>query len=200
MLYATTYFMSRIITFTKMSAEKAVENLRSPSLQPYIMGPTLASRLLNLQLKKVMHSLQRKYMIDVLAGLENLFAERPRKSSWAEAFSVHLILCMCVEQIQVAVDAVCMAALRRDPACVPHSLEIIRSLDDGVYRKVVEMFHMAYKTAQSSLSWTERPGFNPIRDGLKLDETNGVTPQMIKLVQDVRQIMICYGKDAPSRT
>jgi hypothetical protein len=193
MLYAMHYFMGRLITFTKTSAVDAVTNLRSPALLPYI--PTLTSTLLNLQIKKAMNSLLFEFTRDVLDGLGHLFAACRKQPFWAEAFCVVLILCMCMEELQMSIDSYVMAALRKDPSRALHSASILRGLDDRVFRHITELFHMAYKTARSSLSRTKRLGFNPIRDGFPLNESKGVTPQMTILVQDVRQIIKQCGKD-----
>jgi hypothetical protein len=193
MLYAMHYFMSHIITFTSTSAEEAVTKLRAPRMLPYTSGPILTSRLLNLQIKRAMYALMPSMMRDVLKGLEKLFAEYRSHSSWAESFCVVLILCTCIEEVQVSIDAFTIAASSRDPTCALRPLAKLRALEDAC-KQVTELFHESYKTARSGHDRSRSSGFNPIRDGLTPNESNGVTQQMADLVQDIRQILKHCGK------
>src|SRR5271156_5281387 len=111
MLYAMQYFMSRVITFNKVSAEKAVEGLRRPHKLNF--ARTLTSTLLNLQIKQAMQGLLSATTDDVLLSLDAAMSGPKTKAAWADIFCVILILCMCIEAVQVANDGHAMAALRR---------------------------------------------------------------------------------------
>jgi hypothetical protein len=194
MLYAMHYFMSRIITFTKESAKEVVTSLRAPRMLPYNTGPTLTSTLLNLQIKQTMLTLLKHIMRDVLGGLEQLLTHRRTKSSWVDSFCVSLILFMCIELVQVQVDSFAVAACRKDPEFVKYRLNISRALDEEPSLQLEQLFHAAYRTFGSDVKQKGGLGFNPIRNGLRADQNNGITRQMTDLVQSIRQIMERYGK------
>lgn len=194
MLYAMQYFMSRIITFTKDSAEKAVEGLRRPHKLNF--AQTLTSTLLNLQIKQAMQGLLFATTNEVLRGLDGAISGPKTKAAWADIFCVILILCMCIEAVQVANDGHAMAALRKDSKCGLSRLDICRLLDKEPFIHLTEIFHMAYKTEKAGRK--SRKGFNPIRCGLRVDPGEGVTLQMVKLVDDVKAIIDTHGKDLSS--
>jgi hypothetical protein len=190
MLYAMHYFMSRMILFTKESAEKAVEGLQRPHKLNF--ARTLTSTLLNLQIKQAMQGLLIATTDEVLESLEGQISGR-KKEAWADIFCVILILCMCIEAVQVASDSHAMAALRKDSKCGLSRVDICRLLDEEPFKYLTEIFHMCYNTARASPK--SRKGLNPIRYGLRVDEVEGITPQMVKLVSDVKAIMNTHGKD-----
>lgn len=193
MLYAMQYFMSRIITFTNESAKKAVQHLRRPGPLQLADSPTLASKLLNLQIKQAMLTLLRDTTRKVLEELERVFLGPRTRSSWANAFCVHLILCICIEQVQVALDSTVVAALRNDPSCRLSRIDFCRQLDEEPYRVLVGLFHMAYKTDKAK-SGKRTIGFNPIRNGLLANQEEGITQPMVNLVNDIKRIMTIHGK------
>jgi hypothetical protein len=188
------YFMSRIIMFTDESAKKAITHLRAPIFE--IIGPTLTSTLLNLQIKRTMQTLQMDMTRLVLEGLQRVFLGPKTKASWASCFCITLIICLCIEAVQVASDSHAMAALRKDPACHLSRIEICRQLDDKPFKSLVDLFHIAYKTSKAKNKCYL--GLNPIRNGLVVDENGGVTQQMVDLVNEIKQIMTIHGK-SPSQ-
>jgi hypothetical protein len=192
MLHAMHYFMNHIITFTAESAEKAVTHLRAPRLFEIVNGPTLTSTLLNLQIKQAMQALLKEMTRAVLDGLDHILLGPKTKVSWASTFCVILIICLCIEAVQVASDSFAMAALRKDPACRLSRIDICHQLDDKPFKALVDIFHMAYKTSKARNK--SRIGYNPIRNGLVVDENEGVTQQMVDLVNDIKQIMTVHGK------
>lgn len=185
------YFMSRIITFTAESGEKAITHLRAPRLFEIVNGPTLTSTLLNLQIKQVMQALLEEMTRAVLDGLERIVLGPKTKASWASSFCIILIICLCVEAVQVASDSYAVAALRKDPACRLSRIEICRELDDISFKSLIDIFHMAYKTSKANKKTSI--GFNPIRNGLAVDGNEGITQQMVDLVNDIKQIMTVHG-------
>jgi hypothetical protein len=192
MLYSMHYFMSRIITFTKESAEKAIGVLQRPHTLKY--AQTLSSTLLNLQIKQAMKGLLSETTNAALEELENVMSKSKGKAnSWADIFCVILILCMCIEAVQVASDSYAMAALRKDPNCGLDRQMICRELDEKPFNHLTELFHMAFKTAKASSK--RRIGFNPIQLGLGINKEEGITPQMVELVYEVKRIMVTHGKD-----
>jgi hypothetical protein len=192
MFYAMHYFMSRIIIFTKDSAEKAVEGLRRPHKLNF--AQTLTSTLLNLQIKQAMQGLLSTTSNAVLESLDCAMSGPKTKAAWADIFCAILILCMCIEAVQVASDSYAMAAIRKDPKCGLSRMDICRRLDEEPFKHLTEIFHMAYKTAKASRK-SSSIGFNPIHSGLRVNLDEGVTPQMVKLVSDIKAIITAYGKD-----
>lgn len=192
MLHAMHYFMSRIITFTKESAERAIEGLQKPHTLKF--AQTISSTLLNLQIKQAMKGLLSEMTTAVLEELETAMSKSNTKAaSWADIFCVTLILCMCIEAVQVASDSYATAALRKDPNCGLDRLGICRALDEKPFKILTELFHMAYKTRRVN---RKRPlGFNPIRIGLAVHKEEGITLQMVELVDEVKRIMATHGKD-----
>ena len=69
----------------------------------------LSSRILDLQIKSVMHSIERDLLHNVLDGLEKVIMGKGRtQSSWAVAFAITIILCLVVEEMQKAAQEVVM--------------------------------------------------------------------------------------------
>lgn len=100
---------------------------------------------------------------------------------------------MCIEAVQVASDSYAIAALHKDPKCGLSRLVICRLLDKEPFKPLTEIFHMRYNTARANLK--SRVGLNPIRYGLRVDAVEGITPQMVKLVNDIKALMNTYSKD-----
>jgi hypothetical protein len=169
-------------------------SLRAPIMLPSIMGPTLTSRALNLQLKQAMYPVIRDMTQDVLKDLEQVFRQPRNKSTWAETLCVTVILCMCIEELQVAIDARFIAFATEDPSLRLSGIKILRGLETHAFEQIVLMFHSVYRTGQSSLDKKRDFGFNPIRNSLLIDAKNGITQPMVDLVHEFRQIMKDHGK------
>lgn len=192
MLHAMHYFMSRVITFTEASAEKAVERLQKP--QKLRFAQTLTSTLLNLQIKQAMQCLLQETTSSVLEGLDQIM-QRPRtEATWVDTFCIVLILCICMEAVQVASDSFAMAALRKDPTSKWDRIVIFQKLDNEAFRQLIYLFHLAYKTPKTKKKGGL--GINPIRNGLQVNQDGGITPQMVNLVNDINQILAVHGKDS----
>lgn len=184
--------MSRNITFTKNSAEKAAARLRRPQVLP--SAEVLTSTLLNLQVKQAMQSLLRDMTKAVLEGLETTILRLKTKAHWAETFCILLVLCMCIEAVQVASDRYATAALLKHPECGLSRLEICQALDDKLFKELTGIFHMVYKTYKAKGNRKSRIGFNPIHNGLVVHQDEGITQQMVDLVNEIKLIMTAYGK------
>lgn len=191
MLHAMHYFMSRIIIFTEESAEKAVEGLRNPHTLNF--AETLSSTLLDLQIKQAMQELVSDTTKVVLEELEKTLSKcKSKPAFWADIFCVVLILCICIEAVQVASDGHAMAALGHDPRWTQSRMEICRELDEIPFTGLTQLFHMAYKTPKASLKG--RVGFNPIGVGVMVDKKEDITPQMVKLFHDIKTIIAEHGE------
>jgi hypothetical protein len=201
MLHAMHYSMSRILTFTKESADEAISSIRMPMKLPY--AKSMTSKVLNAQIKCVMNTLLYEITREVLEGLEKELRTRT-KASWATSFCVILILCICMEAVQVDTDGYIVQnivngkargnrAMTRDAA-----IDVCRSLDDLPFKHCTDLFHGIYRTRKPKTGHRNERGFNPIRDGVDLDEKEGLNSATVQLVDDIRRIMIDYGGIVPS--
>ncbi len=190
------FFMSKIITFTKDSANKVVESLRQPMQMPY--SRSMSSKLLNSQIKREVQLLQRKLTLEIL---EKLHAElrRRSKASWATSFCVIMILSMCMETIQLAIDGfIVQALLKNDMSDLPFEsredgFEIGRRIDELPFRNCLEIFHMMYRSGKFQNESSGKT-FNPIRDGVDVDRSKGIDEETVQLVNDIRRIMSDHRK------
>jgi uncharacterized protein (UPF0297 family) len=193
-LHAMHFFMSRIISFTDESARKVVESLRIPMQLPY--RRSLSSKLLMHQIKREMHVLQWELTMKVLKGLQKEFKTKS-KVSWATSFCVILILSMCMEAVQIAIDGFIVQKLLEEngintlPTSRDDGFHIGRRLDDMPFEDCREIFHMVYRSSN------ER-GFNPIRDGIDVNKSVGIDEDTVQLVNDIRRIMRDHRKCIPS--
>lgn len=199
MLYAMNYFMNRILTFTKESAGKAVNRLLRPQSLPFEealqVSRVLTSTLLNLQIKQAMQNLLRDTTRTVLRGLETEILIIPKSpDTWADNFCIVLILCMCIEAVQVESDSRAMTALRKDPTCTLSRTDICQKLDYVPFGQLTNLFHTAYRTKRAKSNHENKIGINPIRYGFPIKEGEGITPQMRTLVNEMKIIMTSRGR------
>lgn len=203
MIHAMHYCMSRILTFTKESADIAISSIRLPTKVPYTKSMT--SKVLNAQIKCVMNTLLRDITREVLEGLEKELRTRT-KASWATCFCVILILCICIEAVQVDTDCYIVQNIVNGKARANRAMtrgaviEICRSLDDLPFKHCTDLFHGIYRTRKPKTGHRNERGFNPIRDGVDLDEKEGLNGATVQLVDDIRKIMIDYGDGVPPLT
>jgi hypothetical protein len=185
-LHAGYYFMDTLITLTEESATLAFDSLRSPGMLPY--SSTSTSPLINLQVKEVMQGLLKTMMSEVLEGLDILLKGLVTKASWANAFSVLTLLFNCIEVVQVTTDVQITTGTVESPD-VSLRIAAYRKLDEVVFKDWVQRFHNAYKSTKRS-----RKAINPIRDGgLELNEEEGITQEMVDLVDRILEIMREHG-------
>jgi hypothetical protein len=92
--------MGSLVTFTSDSATNAYERVPQYGIPP---EPYLSSRLLNRQLKFVMHRLHRDITRELLEGLEKSMRSCT-KNAWGPSFCAILVLCLCIEGLQTAAD------------------------------------------------------------------------------------------------
>jgi hypothetical protein len=190
MLYAMHYFMSRVILLTESSLSAARHALPSPTPVEYDFS--LTPRLLHRQVKREMHTIIRYTTREVLGSLESELRTRKR-SSWPTAFCTILILCLCIEAVQVAVDGfVVFTKLRNggDPAMRREmAVHIARDLDDRPYGGWTSLFHAIYRSHRSTRSHKPESLFNPIRDGLQANKEEGLGKDEVRLVEAIRQLV-----------
>jgi hypothetical protein len=173
--------MGCLVTFSDRSARKIYSALGPPATpQPY-----LSSRLLNHQIKYVMHKLHRELTLLVLEDLERCLRSRT-KDSWGPSFCAILLLCLCIEGLQSAADVMVVceimekgeseASFTRD-----QSYQACADLDEYPFRQSQKLFHDIYRTHKEDgivRKGCGEKGFNPLRNAseatrMDLDQCRG---------------------------
>ncbi|KAH9207552.1 hypothetical protein DL95DRAFT_527831 [Leptodontidium sp. 2 PMI_412] len=183
-LHAIHYFMCSRITFTDKSACELYKRL-APGATPQ---PYLLSRVLNRQIKCVMHKLQREITLEVLENLERSLHSK-RKDYWGTLFCTILILCLCIENMQTVVDVFAVFGMAKmgDAAFwnrnqSPNACE---ELDDYPFWQITNLFHDIYSSHRDGRNGGRgEKAFNPLKmaanDGeMGLDMTTQI---MVRLV------------------
>jgi hypothetical protein len=186
--------MSRVIGFTQDSAKKVVQNLRSPMQLPY--KHNVSSKLLNHQIKRELNMLQHELTSDILEKLQTELRRRS-KASWATSFCVILVLSMCMEAIQIALDGFTVQKMLENdgtsnlPLTRDDGFGIARRLDNLPFKDCMDIFHMIYRSGESQTG-PNKGGFNPIRDGIEIDKAQGIDEDTVQLVNEIRGVMNVY--------
>jgi hypothetical protein len=162
-LHAIHYFMGSLVTFTDKSSREIYKKL-APKATPQAY---LSSRLLNRQIKYVMHKLHREITLKVLEDLERSLRSRT-KDSWGPSFCTILILCLCIEGLQTAADTivVCEMAEKGDAACYNRnqSFNACEELDEYPFRQCKKLFHDIYRSNKDGSSGGRgEKAFNPLK-------------------------------------
>jgi hypothetical protein len=161
------YFMRSLMTFSDDSAAEVLQNVEHfEDLEAPMPTAFLSSRLLNRQVKYVMNKLHRDLTANVLEGLERSMRSRT-KDSWGTSFCTILILCLCMEGLQVAADSfvVCdMKALGGASEYVrDQSYEACQYLEEYPFYQCKRLFHEIYKSHREGNGAGRDPGFNPLK-------------------------------------
>jgi hypothetical protein len=191
MLYAMHDFMGRVITIADCTGYRGFEYPDTAKELTYDFEVT--SKILNRQLKHAMHLVLQDTTRDVLDRLERELKTRT-KESWAPCFCTILILCICIEELQIAVDGFAVhQATRRSKTngfSRASGFETSRRLDDLLYNNCKTLFHAIHNSYKSRAGRrNEKGGFNPIRDTYDVNEKDGVTQAMHDLVGEVHEIL-----------
>lgn len=194
-LYTLHYVMGRNITYSPRSGEKVIQHLRKPTSRAY--ESNLISRLLSRQIKSAMHSLLREVTRDLLEDMEKDLRTRSR-TTWAPCFCVISILCMCIEEVQIATNGFTLHTQVHGPHTNHPSseatIEICRRLDDLPFVHLMELFHGIYKTQRPLTVHRNEHVYNPIRDGPEAYGLDDAGQNSIDLVNDIRKIIKKHGK------
>lgn len=195
MLHAIYKFMATTITITESSKGQLSDYLRKPAMIEY--DSSIACRLLNRQIKSTMHALRERLMREVLEELEKELRTRS-KAVWAPCFCVALILCMCVEEAQIAMDAFAMhtraLGAMQDAPSSQTTIESCRKLDDLLFNHLLDLFHGVYKTHQTSKPQRSCRVYNPIRDGPETNIKEGLDQKSADLVSEFRGIIADHSE------
>jgi hypothetical protein len=170
------FFMTKSIVMLRDASEQVPENIAGP-VELNTQNPNL--RMINIQIKHVMHSLICNTYLEVLAELEKDL--RPKELAlWAPTFCCILMLCMCAEMVQItsdlrvvnALDDISKSTDGRDKngnsASRADSIDVCHKLDGLPIASIESSFHLIYRTAKIKDGSKREQGFNPIRDGLDI--------------------------------
>ena len=192
MLYWMLYSICHPLTFTSESAKEVVRHLRISRPLQVADRQILTAKLLELQIKGAMMLLFTEMATEVLVGLEHALPPRRSRSSWAICFCVYSILCICIEEVQIAVDAVIVSALCENLDSPLSRTEYCHRLDNEPYKPLVDIFHIVYSTEKAN--GKSRRGINPIQNGLSVNEEEGINEAEVNLVNEIQCLMQIYCK------
>lgn len=188
MLHTCQHFMSSIVSFSSGSALHIQQYM-----QPFEEAePFLSSRLLNRQLKYVMHKLHREITRDVLEGLEKLMRQRT-KDSWGPSLCTILIISLCIEKLQTAADTFITCDIRKSASegvrsefVRNQSIAACEELDRLPFHQCMSLFHDIYRSHKDSGAARES-GLNPFRS-LRLGEHVELEDNTMEVVRSIDSI------------
>jgi hypothetical protein len=184
-LHALQYFMSSLVTFTDKSAVqvfKIVQNYGEP-LEPY-----MSSRLLNRQIKYIMHKLHRDITTKVLEDLEKSMRSKTI-DTWGTSFCTILLLCLCMEGLQTAAETLVAVDSQKvgeeSKYSRSQSYDACIELDNYPFKQCTILFHMIYKTHKGGNGGRSQPGFNPFKNGCSGTGLDSATKSMVQSMNNL---------------
>jgi hypothetical protein len=162
-LHAMHYFMSTLLTFTPASVESIYRRL---GLQPNRAEMFHSSRLLNRQVKQIMHKLHRETTAVVLESLEKSLRGR-KQGYWGPSFCAILVLCLCMENLETAADTLVVCYMQktkdREGFVRAQSLDACQLLEDLPFAQCNRLLHEIYRSHKEDHGGAREGGFNPLR-------------------------------------
>jgi hypothetical protein len=199
MLYSINYFMGRRITYADDSIIKVSQSLTRPAVNTW--DSNFVSHLLNRQIKCAMQKLRKQITREVLEELEEKLRRKTNKA-WATCFSVIVIVCIIIEEGQIAMNGILMHKRQFEPEAAPSArrvLEACHELDARLFRHMTELFHAVFKTQKYPSSNKSNSVFNPIRDGFQEERDDDVRRDSEFLVYEVQKILHDHGMCCPEK-
>lgn len=173
------HFMGRVISFTPESTQ---ELLRDFGWQESSEFDFFSSRLLNRQIKFAMHLVQQKLTAAVLRDLHDEIRKHSTES-WTSSFGTIVILCLCTEELQVAVDGF-TTLIGNSKRESQDGLNTCRRLDETI-EMFTNIFHDVYGTHKPNKKSRTR-GLNPFHsDPATRAELGYAAVNMVTKVGDV---------------
>lgn len=139
-----------------------------------------------------MHKLHREITIDVLESLERSLRART-KDSWGPSFCTILILCLCIEDLQIAADTMVVCDMLKKGTDSTYtrdqSYRVCVALDEFPFAQCKRLFHDIYKSHKEVANGAREGGFNPLRSVHDKVPTNldAVTDAMVRAVVGVME-------------
>lgn len=168
-----------------------MENVKNGRLQPAVHSGNHLSHAwyLDIQMKRFILAETRTAMADFLVSLEQLLKQEMKqrtKKGWLSGLCALLMLCFMVENGQRLI--ICYTY--ENNWDLEWAILEIRQLERYITDFATELFRDIYHPLPKSKNGKGRYSkFNPIRDGLSIDLSKGITPAMSELVDDIRKII-----------
>lgn len=202
MLYAGYRFLNTGVRYTHSSFSVIKASIRNPPVQN--ITSRVISSLLNRQLKYAVNDIMKRETRNLLEDLQKELY-RKSKSAWATTFCVLLILCICIEEVQTAMEGLVLHSRENLGIVNPDEEEamlVCRRLDDLPFAHMCELFHMVFKSHKISDSIagkrkkkSDTAGFNPLRgEMVERSESEGFEKEAVELVKEIRNIMKEFGE------
>jgi hypothetical protein len=185
MLHSIHYFLKSFPTLTEESVNKVYPDMEmfGAPRERY-----LSSRLLNRQIKYAMHKLSRDITIEVLEGLERTMRLRT-KDSWGTSFCAFLVLCLCMEGLQIASDIFVVCDMQKQGGLTRgQSISACRKIDDNPFTQCKRLFHDIYRSHRESHRPGREGGFNPLQNLASIGET-GLDSEADVMVRTIYETM-----------
>ena len=155
--------------------------------------PPESSRVLNRQIKAALSLQLRELIPQALMELDGRL-RHPEKWPWTVHVTVslltHLLLCTCVEQIQLAVDAFVFSKIPSEGADHIYTRQCGRDISLGLEQRTLEHSWILLEGILKGITKKD----NPFKAGVDMNDELGLNEAEKNLVNDVRQIGIDHGK------
>ena len=171
-----------------------MRSLHHPIKLPYPYK--LTSRLIGLQIKRVMYNLALETTGYILEKLEKcmLAGKLSGGTAWATSFCVISILCMCAEMVQIATDLKIVHIMKEEKGYTEISREdrISHKRGEALF-DCQKKFHFVFKTHKRNGNQKNERGFNPLKHGLDIYSERGLNKTTENLIDNVRRAMTERG-------
>jgi hypothetical protein len=122
----------------------------------------------------------------VLKEFESHLKKR-EQAGWPISFCVVLVLCLCMEDIQIAANNFVVSDADISQELRSESYETCWQLEDKPYRQFTQLFHDMYRSYKQPNGHATEGGFNPIaQNGLHRAKWSQATQDML---YGIRQII-----------
>jgi hypothetical protein len=198
MLHSIHYFLKSFPTLTEESVNKVYPDMEmfGAPRERY-----LCSRLLNRQIKYAMHKLSRDITIEVLEGLERTMRSRT-KDSWGTSFCAFLVLCLCMEGLQIASDTFVVCDMQKEGVHSTltrgQSLSACQKIDENPFSQCKKLFHDIYRSHRETQRPGREGGFNPLQNLANNGET-GLDSEADTMVRSIFETVVtsCKNRTTP---
>jgi hypothetical protein len=135
-----------------------------------------------------MNSLLEDLTKEVLEGLDKQLRQKKTKA-WAICLCIFLVLCMCAEEIEVAVDAFVIFKASSEDG---HPNPIVQDGTEACGKLEKETLEHSWLLLNGILKRILKK-HNPFRYGYGIGDEPSQNEAEVNLVKDIRQLMIDHG-------
>lgn len=146
-------------------------------------GKVYTSRLLNHQTKGIFHRLAMTYTQEIFTMLEKLTRSRDR-SAWPICFASMLILCVCMERLQMLAVGQTAFARSENQETIPEDepQKTCHAMEDIPFGQLTHIFHVIYRTHKN-----EQHSFNPFVRGWISGDIPPFDRAAMKMVSEIKE-------------